>query len=586
MTITWKAVLVRLDGTTVVCGTFWLLAPLGLWPLLTQWVRLTTPFLSLAQVWLVAGTILLLTLLSIFGHTLAHIATARRVGSALPTHLPLYPFGEASQVWPGSPDAGRELLVALAGPGANVLLAIIGYSVWSLQLLPLLDAASLFLVFFNLALAVVNLAPCTPFDGARVVRALFWGMLRRPQWGEAVNYWFGYALVLGLLGWSIHLLRQQARFSVETGLGTLAAALLILLAAKLHRRAVANQLLRSLPPLPRRIAGLTTATAIILVQLAAALSLLPRVEGVYAPGLALAVKPMIAVDAEYRYDSDSTFLLTTVITQTPIITAQWVQALFNPSITLVPPEQIVPPNTSVAEQVRYNAHLLEESEAVAIVTALRLAGYEASVTSQAAEVLSIQPESAAHGMLQPGDEIVGVGESHVSSASELIGHIAALRGQEAVELTIKRDGNGENLRVRVPLLAPEEPDGSPRIGIIVQSVGFAVDLPFEVTITPRQISGGPSAGLMFTLTVYDLVTPGDLTAGRRIAGTGTINLHGEVGPIGGVAQKVAAAERAGAEYFLVPTTNYRDAQHAATTIRVIDVGTVAEAIAVLRSLDG
>jgi PDZ domain-containing protein len=118
----------------------------------------------------------------------------------------------------------------------------------------------------------------------------------------------------------------------------------------------------------------------------------------------------------------------------------------------------------------------------------------------------------------------------------------------------------------------------------VESAGLAVNLPFPVRIEPQKVNGGSSAGLMFTLTVYDLVTPEDLTGGRTIAGTGTINLEGKVGPIGGVQQKVIGAEYAGAAYFLSPPENYEAARAVARRIKVIKVTTAAEAIQFLRSL--
>jgi PDZ domain-containing protein len=133
-------------------------------------------------------------------------------------------------------------------------------------------------------------------------------------------------------------------------------------------------------------------------------------------------------------------------------------------------------------------------------------------------------------------------------------------------------------------MPPAEPDGSPRIGITVESAGFDVDLPFPAEIVPQKISGGPSAGLIFTLTVYNLVTPEDLTGGRRIAGTGAINPDGTVGPIGGVQQKVIGAEWTGAEYFLSPPENYADALAAARRIEVVEVATAEQAIEFLRRL--
>ena len=89
---------------------------------------------------------------------------------------------------------------------------------------------------------------------------------------------------------------------------------------------------------------------------------------------------------------------------------------------------------------------------------------------------------------------------------------------------------------------------------------------------------------MFTLGVYDLVTGEDLTGGRRIAGTGTIDLEGNVGAIGGVQQKVAAAERAGAQYFFAPSSNYADAEAVAKNITVVEVNTAQDAINFLRNL--
>ena len=133
-------------------------------------------------------------------------------------------------------------------------------------------------------------------------------------------------------------------------------------------------------------------------------------------------------------------------------------------------------------------------------------------------------------------------------------------------------------------MAPAKAGDPPRIGIVVQDAGFETDLPIPVKIVPQKIVGGPSAGLMFTLTLYNMLTPADLTGGRRIAGTGTINPDGSVGPIGGVQQKVAAAEAAGAKYFLSPAENYADAASAAVRIKIIKVASVQDAIAFLQSL--
>ena len=104
----------------------------------------------------------------------------------------------------------------------------------------------------------------------------------------------------------------------------------------------------------------------------------------------------------------------------------------------------------------------------------------------------------------------------------------------------------------------------------------------SVTITPRGLGRGPSAGLAFTLEVYDALSGHRLAKGRKIAVTGTIDLAGDVGPIGGVRQKVLGAVRRHADLVLVPDANAADARAAAHgRVRVVAVTTFREALAVL-----
>ncbi|HEY5832399.1 S16 family serine protease [Streptomyces sp.] len=102
--------------------------------------------------------------------------------------------------------------------------------------------------------------------------------------------------------------------------------------------------------------------------------------------------------------------------------------------------------------------------------------------------------------------------------------------------------------------------------------------------------GGPSAGLLFTLGIIDKVDGdgrgGDLTGGRTIAGTGTIDASGKVGVVGGVPLKEQAARRDGATVFLVP----RDECAAATAelpagLKLIPVRTLDDTLAALAALN-
>jgi PDZ domain-containing protein len=112
------------------------------------------------------------------------------------------------------------------------------------------------------------------------------------------------------------------------------------------------------------------------------------------------------------------------------------------------------------------------------------------------------------------------------------------------------------------------------------------DLPFGISINAGPI-GGPSAGLAFTLGVIDALGNGSLTGGHLVAATGTIDLDGVVGPVGGVVQKTVAVRDAGAEVFLVPTDEYQEAvRHAGSHLRIVRVATLAAALLALQQLGG
>ena len=122
------------------------------------------------------------------------------------------------------------------------------------------------------------------------------------------------------------------------------------------------------------------------------------------------------------------------------------------------------------------------------------------------------------------------------------------------------------------------------LGILTQTLG-SWRFPFTVTIDTQRVSG-PSAGLAFTLAVIDDLTPGDLTGGRRVAVTGTIEPDGSIGPVGGVAQKAITAERDGATALIVPIDEAQDARSHAGHLRIFTVRTINDALSALHQLGG
>ena len=562
--------------------TWLVVIPAGLWVIATFYVPIFGAFLSVTQTWVVTLLIGLAVAISLLGHAFAHIYAARRVSGSTPSTVSLFLFGDAAQAWPASPSARREAAVAIAGPLFNLVLAGLGYLIWNAQLNVYLNLCMLFLCGFNIWLGVVNITPAFPLDGGRLVRAIFWGTAQQPARATRLSIRFGFLISAALIAWGVVLIVQQLRFSLETGAVTIAYALLILAGlwrqpawkddapAQLDQR-ISRQPIRAL------IAGLP-----ILIMLGVASSLLLTNEGLEAPGFALAVEPMIHVAPEHRYTHSGSLILTSVIAQAPITAAEWLFGQLSPVVKVVPPASVVPANTTPQEQARQGFRMLDQSTTTAVVVGLRRAGYSADLVGKGVQVVSIQSDSPAQGLLQSGDVITGLNGTPIQTTSELIDQIKAQDPHATVHLTIER--NQHTTEVVVPLMSPTITNTSPRLGIVIQPAGFDLKLPFPVQIVPEKIVGGPSAGLMFTLAVYNAVTPTDLTGGRKIAGTGTISLDGTVGPIGGVEQKVAAAEAAGAEYFLSPVENYENARAVAQHITVVKIATVDQALAFLRSL--
>lgn len=218
--------------------------------------------------------------------------------------------------------------------------------------------------------------------------------------------------------------------------------------------------------------------------------------------------------------------------------------------------------------------------------ALTELGFEATLTGTGALVAGIVDDSPAVGLLQAGDVIVAMNGSPVQLASEIVAEVGQLAPGDQIALGVLRPGDGGPVETDVTLTLGVNPDDEERafIGIFVETADLDAQFPINVTIDSRNI-GGPSAGLMYSLGIVNLLTPGDITKGHVIAGTGTIEFDGRVGPIGGVRQKVYAARDFGAEYVLVPAANYDDALTAAgDDIQVVSIEDFAAALDFLDTL--
>lgn len=188
------------------------------------------------------------------------------------------------------------------------------------------------------------------------------------------------------------------------------------------------------------------------------------------------------------------------------------------------------------------------SQDAAIAVALTELGIE---FEPAVEVFEVGKETPADGELERRDVITEVNGRRVTTTQEAAKAVQSTPAGQDVRLTVVRDGRERTIAIR-----PGERDGRPFLGIdMLPSYRF----PFQVRVQIDSGIGGPSAGLMFSLGIYDTLTPGSLTGGETVAGTGTIDPEGTVGPIGGIQQKIAAARDVGAELFLVPPDNCAEA---------------------------
>jgi Lon-like protease len=562
----------------------WLaILPASVWAVANSYVAVMGAFLSPARIWEVALLCCLGAGLSLACHVLAHVWAARLAHHTIPSAIPVLLFGDAGQAWSPAATVWKEAVLSAAGPLANLALGGLAFLVWNAQPDPYLNIITPFLAVFNAWIIVINTIPAYPLDGGRLARAIIDSSFRQSPAAFRLVTLSGCLITAGLAGWAVFLFAQRSRYSLQTAGITLLFAILIVLGLLAHTTPPVSPPATAAPGSKRRgLASLLPGSLLMLLMAGAGSTLLMTNNGLNAPGAALQVEPMVEVPAQYRHTPKGTFLLTAVFAQAPVPAAGWYLAQLTPTVKLLPPEKIASGQPSPQESARQGFQMLDQSEIVAAAVGMRLAGYPAEITGKGAQVDSVLPESLAKGLLQPGDVITAIHGQPVSGATDLINLVKVQNPQDPVDLRILRNNNA--LDVQVDFLPPLKPGGSPRIGISVEDAGFDYRLPFPVKIVPQKIVGGPSAGLMFTLTVYNLLSPVDLTGGHSIAGTGTISPDGSVGPIGGVEQKVAAAELVGAEYFFAPADNYADALKAARRIKVIQVETVEQAVAFLRGL--
>jgi PDZ domain-containing protein len=229
---------------------------------------------------------------------------------------------------------------------------------------------------------------------------------------------------------------------------------------------------------------------------------------------------------------------------------------------------------------------MTDSKKSAMFVALQQLGYPVTIANGGALIVTVEPAVPAASVLHAGDLIVGIEGSPVQSSSDVRTVLKGRAAGSTVNLTVRPKGSADDKPVAVTLARRDDGTGYIGVGLTLPETAqftFPVDLDIDTGDV-----GGPSAGLAFTLAVLDVLTPGELTGGKKVAVTGTIDPNGFVGQIGGVKQKTIAAQAAGAALFLVPAPEVDEAKKFAdpSKMQVVGVNTVVEALSALDHIGG
>lgn len=331
----------------------------------------------------------------------------------------------------------------------------------------------------------------------------------------------------------------------------------------------------------RTLAGLLAVPLVMALWVVVLVKPLPYVT--YRPGPTVDVlaeeegEEIVQVRGERAYRDGGELRMTTVYVNAPqerVGLPTLLEAWWRDDHAVRPYDSVYAPGETDEDKDVQSAVQMMTSQDVAVATALGALGYD---VTPVVKVQNVTKGAPASGRLRVGDVLLEVDGTAVESAEQVGRIVRTTPPGDAVEFLVRRDGGRRTVSV-----TPVEDDGAPRVGIIP---GLGYDFPFEVDVTIPDSIGGPSAGLMFSLAIYDTLTPGSLTGDGVVSGTGTMSPDGAVGAIGGIQQKVVGADRAQSDLFLVPRDNCAEAVGAPVDgdLRLVPVATFEDALQAIES---
>jgi PDZ domain-containing protein len=278
-------------------------------------------------------------------------------------------------------------------------------------------------------------------------------------------------------------------------------------------------------------------------------------------------KPVITTNLP-TYPTSGHLNMTTVQISDGLTLFRTLQLWANPERQVVPRASLFPPDETQEQINQKNDQDFTDSQSNAAAAALTYLKMPTRVF--------VGPQPAGlppNGVLETGDQILAVGGLPIDSVEDVRAALAGTTpGQQVPVRILRGDAIPTDVAVTLTQLG-DSPQGALGIGPVAKP-----ETDDEITISLSGI-GGPSAGLMFALAVVDKLTPGELTGGHNIAGTGEITSEGTVGPIGGIGLKLIGAQRAGATVFLVPGQNCEEARaDAPAGLQLVRVDTLTDAV--------
>lgn len=307
----------------------------------------------------------------------------------------------------------------------------------------------------------------------------------------------------------------------------------------------------------RTLAGLVALPLVVALIVIAWVVPLPYT--IYSPGPTVNVlgefdgKDIVQVEGHKSYRDKGQLRMTTVSETTrEARLGLWtlLGAWMSETEAVYPREVAYPDQGSVEDDREAGQVQMASAQDAAIAAAFTKLGEDVDEVS----VAEVTEDAPAAGKLKADDVVTKVGDKAVDTPEEVVAEVQKVEPGDTVELTVERKG-----KTLTETIKTGEKDGKAFIGV---SLGATYEFPYDVKITLDPAIGGPSAGLMMALSVYDTLTEGPLTGGKLIAGTGTIDGDGNVGPIGGIQQKIPGAAADGAKLFLVPAGNCQDVEGA------------------------